>query len=99
MSGKRVTKQPKSVKDNRTAYSQGNTSTERPPRTVSQLVTAHDVQLYKLTRAYAALAERMSQYEKRLQDNEELVPAEPTFEEEETDLSGGAPLEVVVEES
>jgi len=70
----------------------------RPPGTIGQLVTAHDVQLYRLTQAYHVLVERMNEYEKRQQESEVSVLSQPTFEEEA--VSAEAPqLGVVVEES
>ena len=89
---------PGSKQTRPTKSSQPSTISNRPPRTVNELVTSHDIQIYRLTRACHELADRLGECERRLQDSEESSSAQPTFEEE-TDPSGGSQLQVVVEES
>ena len=74
-----------------------NTTPERPPQTIHQLVTFHDVQLYKLSRLYSMLIERMDTYDKRLENLEESELTNPTFEEDVS--TDEAQLQMVVEKS
>ena len=97
MSAKSTTRQTRPAKNVRIASSQESLTPDRPFTTMPQLVTEHDVQLFKLTRAYTALSERMNEFEKRLEHIETPAPGSPTFEDETEPLKGQ--LEVVVEES
>jgi len=98
MSAKSATRQTRPVKNVRTAPSQANLPPNRPSTSIPQLVTEHDVQLFKLTRAYTALSERINEFEKRLEHIETPAPGSPTFEDD-TESSKEGQLEVVVEES